>query len=411
MGNRIKGRGRRLPVDDQKEVKGSPVLKSLIYLDNAATSWPKPAGMLSEMIRFQESVGANPGRSGHRLSVEAARIVYDTREKIAEMFGLSDPMRVVFANNATASINLAFSGILKSGDHVITSSMEHNSVMRPLRYMENNGIELTVVKCDKEGLFDVSEMEKSIKNNTRLVVVNHGSNVCGSFAPIADIGAITGEREILFMIDAAQTAGCVSIDMNEDSIDLVAFTGHKALMGPQGTGGLAIGERVDIKSLNPLIRGGTGSKSESEEHPLFLPDKYESGTPNTIGIAGLGAGLDFIRSVGVERIREHELLLTERLIAGLSSLEGVVVYGPKSTQKRNANVSFNINKMPPSDVGFALDERYSILCRVGLHCAPSAHDTIGTFPTGTVRLSIGFFNKEQDVDAAVEAVGEIARGN
>lgn len=380
----------------------------MIYLDNAATSWPKPPGVAGAMVRFLEEVGANPGRSGHRLSVEAGRIVYQTREALAALFGLSDPLRIVFAPNATYALNLALRGLLHPGDHVITSSMEHNAVMRPLRALEQQGVALTVVPCAPDGTLDPEDIHRALRPETALVVLNHASNVCGTILPVAEVGEIVRQAGRLFLVDAAQTAGVMPISMKEMSIDLLAFTGHKGLLGPTGTGGLAIGERVPLERFEPLVRGGTGSRSEYEVQPDFLPDKFEAGTLNAVGLAGLLAGLSYLQERGLDALRAHEVALTERLLAGLRGIPGVTVYGPADPACRVAVVSFNIAGWMPSDAALFLDERYDIACRPGLHCAPSAHRILGTFPTGTVRFSLGPFNTADEVDQAVQAVAGLA---
>ncbi|MBP1714238.1 MAG: cysteine desulfurase / selenocysteine lyase [Deltaproteobacteria bacterium] len=376
----------------------------LIYLDNAATSHPKPEIVIQAMEAFMRNVGGNPGRSGHRLSIEAGRIIFETREKIAALFGISDSSRVIFGQNATEAINLGLKGLLRRGDHVITSSMEHNSVMRPLRALEREGIDLTVVPCSREGFLDPAEIQKAIRKNSRMVVLNHGSNVVGTLLPLEPVGKICRNHGILFMVDAAQTAGVIPIDMEKEKIDLLALTGHKALFGPQGTGGLVMGERVNEKNLEPLKRGGTGSRSELEEQPDFLPDRCESGTPNAVGLTGLRAGLDFILGVGIERIRDHEKKLTTRLIQGLQEIPGAIVYGSGDAEKQCATVSFNLKNWMPSDLSFRLDEEFGILTRVGLHCAPSAHKTIGTFPEGTVRVSMSYLNTGEEIEQALQAI-------
>ncbi|MGB9776329.1 MAG: aminotransferase class V-fold PLP-dependent enzyme [Anaerolineae bacterium] len=383
----------------------------MIYLDNAATSWPKPPGVLAAMARFLTEVGANPGRSGHRLSVEAGRIVYAAREAVAELFHAPDPLRVVFGMNATEGLNLALRGLLRPGDHVVTSSMEHNSVMRPLRALEREGVEVTVVPCSAEGFLDPQAVLSALRPNTRLVVLNHASNVTGTILPVAEVGrALQQMNGPLLVVDAAQSGGAVPIDMQADGMDLLAFTGHKSLYGPTGTGGLIIGERVPLEEFRPLIRGGTGSRSEHEEQPDFLPDMCESGTPNAVGLAGLEAGVRWVLERGVEAIRAHEMELTQRLLDGLREIPGVTVYGPTDARRRTAVVSFNIAGMEPSEVGMRLDEEYGIMCRVGLHCAPAAHRTIGTFPSGTVRFALGAFSTREEVDAALWAVARLARG-
>ncbi len=381
----------------------------MIYFDNAATSWPKPPGVTEAMVHFLNEVGANPGRAGHRLAVESGRIVYQTREMTAELFGAPDPLRVVFGQNATEAINLALNGLLRPGDHVVTSSMEHNSVMRPLRALEQHGVALTVVPCTSAGFLDPADVAAAIRPNTALIVLNHASNVVGTLLPVAEVGQIARARGVLLLVDAAQTAGAYPIHVQRDGIDLLAFTGHKSLYGPMGTGGLVIGERVDVSRLEPLKRGGTGSRSEREEQPDFLPDMCESGTPNAVGLAGLGAGLRWVRERGVAAIRAHEMALTQRLIDGLLNIPGVIVYGGHDAARQTATVSFNVAGLDCSEVGLRLDEEHGILCRVGLHCAPAAHRTLGTFPGGAVRFGLGAFNTADEVDAALGAVAQLAR--
>jgi len=381
----------------------------MIYLDNAATSYPKPKEVGQAMLYFLEKVGANPGRSGHRLSIEAGRLLYQTRESLAELLNVIDPLRIIFTLNVTEALNLALKGLLRPGDQVVTSSMEHNSVMRPLRELEKKGVEIKIISCSPQGILDLVDIERAIKKNTKLIVLNHGSNVIGSILPITVVGEIARKYDILFLVDTAQTAGCYPLDIKKDNIDLLAFTGHKALFGPPGTGGLVIGERVDIKKLNPLKVGGTGSWSESEEQPDFLPDIYESGTPNTVGLSGLNEGVRFILKEGVDKIRQHELELTKKLIEGLKEIPGVIVYGEDQVKNRVAVISFNIKDQLPSEVGLRLDEEYNIMSRVGLHCAPAAHKTIGTFPIGTVRFSMSWFNTFEEVDQTILAVRNIAR--
>jgi cysteine desulfurase family protein len=381
----------------------------MIYLDNAATSWPKPPQVKEAMNQFMEEVGANPGRSGHVLSIEAARIIYEVREVLSVLFHVKDSSRIVFTLNATESINLALKGLLKYKDHVITSSMEHNSVMRPLRDLEKRGIGLTVVPCFEDGTLDPQEVEKKIKSNTKMVVLNHASNVTGTFLPIREVGKIAREYNLLFLVDAAQTAGAYPIDIERDGIDLLAFSGHKSLYGPQGTGGLVIGERINEKEMIPLKQGGTGSRSEFEEQPDFLPDRFESGTPNGVGIAGLLAGIQFVLGKGVEQIRQNESTLLEKLIMGLKKIPQVKLYGPERQEDRIATLSFNFTYLSPSDGASRLEKEFGILCRPGLHCAPAAHHTIGTFPEGTIRFGLGAFNTAEEIEAAVQAVFQISK--
>jgi len=381
----------------------------MIYFDNAATSWPKPPVVARAMLRFLDEVGANPGRSGHRLAVEAGRVVYSAREAVAELFNAPDPLRVVFGPNVTEALNLALCGLLHPGDHVIVSSMEHNSVMRPLRALEREGVALTVTRCSPEGSLDPADIEAAIRPNTTMIALNHASNVVGTLLPVAEVGHIARRHGLLLLVDAAQTGGSYPLDMQESAVDLLAFTGHKSLYGPTGTGGLIIGERVDTARLRPLKRGGTGSRSEQEEQPDFLPDRYEGGTPNAVGLAGLAAGVRWVLEQGVEAIRAHEEALTQRLIDGLTGITGVTVYGGHDAAVQTATVSFNVAGIEPSEIGLRLDEEYGVMCRVGLHCAPAAHKTIGTFPTGTVRFGMGAFNTLEEVDAAVAAVAQFAR--
>jgi len=363
---------------------------------------------MEAMNDFLVNVGANPGRSGHRLSVEAGRIVYRARENVARLFNLEDPLRVVFCSNATAALNLGIRGILGKGDHVITGSMEHNSVMRPLQDVGREGVKTTVVQCDAEGFLDAEKINEAIRPDTRLIVLNHGSNIVGSLAPVRKVGIIARDANVLFMIDSAQTAGCVPVDMERDNIDMVAFTGHKALMGPQGTGGLVIGSGVDAGRIERMGSGGTGSRSESDVHPDFLPDKYESGTLNTVGLAGLAAGIGYVLDRGVEHIHEKNTGLVRRFIRGAAGVEGLKLHGCSEGRDRTATVSFTMDDLSPSELGLILDDEYDIMSRVGLHCAPNAHRTIGTFPQGTVRFGMGYFNRPEEVDAAIEALGGLA---
>ena len=381
----------------------------MIYLDNAATSYPKPKKVGQAMLYFLEKIGASPGRSGHRLSLKAGRIVYQTRESLAQLFDVDDPLRIIFTLNVTEALNLALKGLLRPGDQVITSSLEHNSVMRPLRELQKEGVEVEVIPCSPQGDLDPADVKKAVKKNSKLIVLNHGSNVIGNLLPISAVGKISRDHGLLFLVDVAQTAGCYPLDLKKDNLDLLAFTGHKALFGPPGTGGLVLGERVEIRKLKPLKSGGTGSQSESEEQPDFLPDIYESGTPNTVGLSGLKEGLRFVLQKGAEKIHGYEFELTQRLIAGLKDIPGVIVYGGEGNKDRIAVVSFNIKDQLPSEVGLRLEEEYKIMCRVGLHCSPAAHKTIGTFPGGTVRFSMSWFNTFKEIDEAILAVSNIAR--
>lgn len=381
----------------------------MIYFDNAATSWPKPPEVAEAMTYFLTHVGASPGRSGHRLALEAGRIVYQTREALADLFHAPDPLRVVFAHNVTEALNLALTGLLHSGDHVIASSMEHNSMMRPLRELERQGVELSVVCCSPEGLLNPEDVRGAIRPTTRMIALNHASNVVGAIQPAAEIGSIARQHDLLFLLDAAQTAGAYPIDMQAEDIDLLGFTGHKSLYGPTGTGGLILGDRVPVEQLRPLKRGGTGSRSEEEEQPGFLPDMAESGTTNAVGLAGLLAGLRWIEAQSVKQIRRHEMILTQQLLDGLQRIAGVTVYGAQKAARRTAVVSFNLAGLQPSEVGLRLDDDFGILCRVGLHCAPAAHKTLNTFPVGAVRFGLGAFNTPEEVAQALTAIEFLAR--
>jgi len=381
----------------------------MIYFDNAATSWPKPPQVKEAMNRFMEEVGANPGRSGHFRSIEAARIVFETREALSILFHVQDSSRIVFTLNATESINLALKGLLKPGDHVITSSMEHNSVMRPLRDLERKGIELNIVPCSKEGMLNPEGVERKIQSNTKMIVLNHASNVTGTLLPIEEVGLIARKYNLLFLVDAAQTAGAYPIDIEKDGIDLLAFTGHKSLYGPQGTGGLVVGERIKEKEMIPLKQGGTGSRSEFEEQPDFLPDCFESGTPNGVGLAGLFAGVQFVLEKGVGPIRQNEIALIEKLIKGLREIPRVKLYGPEKQGDRIATLSFNVVRLSPSDMASRLEKEFGVLCRPGLHCAPAAHHTLGTFPEGTIRFGLSAFNTEAEIETVLQAVSRISK--
>jgi cysteine desulfurase / selenocysteine lyase len=379
----------------------------MIYFDNAATSWPKPPGVIEAVVQCMTEAGANPGRSGHRMSVAAARLVYQARESVAALLGVDDPLRIVFGLNVTEALNLALRGLLHPGDHVIASAVEHNSVMRPLRALERQSVEVSIVPCTPEGVLDPKDVQDAITDRTALIVMNHASNVVGTLLPVAEVGRIARDHGVLFLVDAAQTAGAYPIDVQAMQIDLLAFTGHKALGGPMGTGGLWVGERVGTSELEPLKRGGTGSLSEHEQQPDFLPDLYESGTANAPGIAGLGAAVRWVLEKGVSAIRAHEVILARRLIDGLLAIPGVTVYGTHDAERQTATVSLNVRGMEPSDVAFHLDEEYDIMCRSGLHCSPATHRTIGTFPRGTARLSMSVLNTVDEVDIALDAIASL----
>jgi cysteine desulfurase family protein len=383
----------------------------MIYFDNAATSWPKPDIVRAALDSCFGEAGGNPGRSGHRMSVAAARVVEHARELLADLFHVADSSRIVFTHNATHALNLAVyglwhRGILRPGDHVVTTSVEHNSVMRPLRHLESLGIELTVVNCAPDGSLSADRMRAAaLRPRTKLLVYAHASNVTGTILPVAGLAALAREHGALSLVDASQTAGAIPIDIPEWGGDLFAFTGHKGLLGPTGTGGLYIREGVD---LHPLMRGGTGSRSAFEEQPTFLPDAYESGTPNVVGIAGLAAGVRFLSETGVDAVMRHERDLVARFIAGAERIEGVTLYGARDPAQRTGIVSFTVADATPSEVSLLLDESFGIMSRPGLHCAPAAHRTLGTFPTGTIRFSFSWFNQASEIDESLNALRAIA---
>lgn len=378
----------------------------MVYFDNAATTWPKPDSVYQAMVEAVRDKGANPGRGSHRMAVEAGRIIYETRELLATLFNIRDPARLVFTCNATESLNLAIKGYLKPGDHVIASSMEHNAVSRPLKALEDSGVEVTyLASSSQQGVLEPSLVEKEIKSNTKMVVINHASNVNGTIQPIEEIGQITNRRKVTFLLDAAQTAGVFPLDVEKMHIDLLAFPGHKSLLGPQGTGGLYIREGIE---LVPPRLGGTGGNSESQYLPEVLPDRYESGTPNTPGIAGLGAGVKYIIQRGLDNIREHEQKLTAYFLEGLNSIEKVKVYSPKDNMKQAPVVSLNIGEEGAQEIGYILDKAFDIAVRAGLHCAPWAHQTMGTIDQGSVRFSFGCFNTEKEIEYALDCLKKIA---
>lgn len=378
----------------------------IIYLDNAATSYPKPECVYRAMDDFNRQMGGNPGRGASRKTMTSNSILLDTREALASLFNIPDSTRIAFCLNITEALNTGLKGILKPGDHVITTSMEHNATARPLLSLTRKGIEWSMAKCSSDGSLDPDDIRRLIQPNTRMICVLHASNVTGTIMPVREIGAIAEEHNLLFMVDSAQTAGVLPLDVAECHIDLLAFTGHKCLLGPQGTGGLYVGPGVEIE---PLKEGGTGSLSEELNQPAFMPDHLEAGTPNTPGIAGLGAGVGFILSTGRENIRNHEKRLTEALIQGLREIDGVHIYGPLDVERRTAIVSFNIEGMDCGEVSMRLDHEYGIITRSGLHCAPLAHRTLGTLQQGTCRLSPGYFSTDMEIEKVLRAVYAIAR--
>ncbi|HOE18166.1 MAG TPA: aminotransferase class V-fold PLP-dependent enzyme [Syntrophorhabdaceae bacterium] len=375
----------------------------MIYFDNAATSFPKPQETIDSLNDFVRNVGGNPGRSGHALSTEAARYIFEAREKLAGMINACDSERIIFTQNGTESLNLAILGLLQEKDHVITTSLEHNSVMRPLMFLnKERRVDVSVVQCAANGSLDAKDIKKLIRKETKAIVINHGSNIIGTVQPVGEIKRMIGE--ITLIVDACQTVGSFPVDIEEDNIDVLCFSCHKSLYGIQGLG--AIYMRNGIEPI-PLKFGGTGSRSEFIEQPLFLPDRYESGTPNTPGIASLLGGLSFIEKVGIGSIIRKKQDLRRSVIDGLSCLPGIVIYGDQGNGNQLPVISFNIAGKLPSEVGYELNKR-AIYTRVGLHCAPLAHKTIGTFPEGTVRVAPGYFTTDDEVALFIEAIKEIA---
>ena len=362
----------------------------MIYLDNAATSWPKPEIVYRTMDEFLRTKGGNPGRGSNSMALAAREKVEETRRLVARLINVPEAKRVIFTLNCTDALNLGLKGLLKPGDQVITDSIGHNSLVRPLWKLERQGVKVTRLPSSPDtGVVSPCDIETAITRDTRLIVVTHASNVNGVIQPIEEYGSIARQHKVVFMVDAAQTVGKYPVDVSSANIDLLAFSGHKGLFGPPGTGVLYIGNRVNLDTLR---EGGTGSFSEQEEQPETLPDKYESGTLNSVGIAGLGAGLKFIFDEGLDKIIAHEKFLTDKLIAGLRVIPGVTLYLPKDLSPIAPVVSFNIKGYQPGEVGTILDQAFDTKVRAGLQCAPAAHKTLGTFPSGTVRLSPGYLN-------------------
>lgn len=381
-----------------------------IYLDNASTTFPKPKNVVDSIYDFLTNIGGNPGRSNHENSLTTNRILLNTREIIANFFNFSSIQNVIFTNNITTSLNILINGSLSKGDHVITSSMEHNSVLRPLVNLKNNSIiELDIVKANNFGFVDPYEIEKMIKPNTKLIILSHASNVFGSIQKIKEIGMICKEHNIFFVLDSAQSAGVLDINFHDLNLSALAFTGHKSLFGPQGIGGFIISDEFN-KICNPFILGGTGSLSHSLDQPDFLPDKFESGTLNMPGIIGLYEGFKFLEKEGLETIREKNKFLRNLLVSKMKNIEDIVLYDDfNNLDNYTSCISFNMNKLDTSELSFILDSDYNIKNRSGLHCAPLAHETIGSFPSGTVRLSISYFNTKEEIDYTLMALNKISK--
>lgn len=378
----------------------------MIYFDNGSTSFPKAPNVGKAMAEMIEKGAFNINRGGYEGAYDLEGIVYDTRELVCELFKFPKCSNVVFTPSVTYSLNFFIKGYLKSGDHVIVSSMEHNAVMRPLVQMEKVGVEFDIAKGDREGNITVEDFEALIKENTKAIITIHGSNVCGTIVPIEKIGQLCKKNNIVFVVDAAQTAGVLDIDMEGYNIDFLAFTGHKSLLGPQGIGGFIVRDEL-ANMISPTIVGGTGSISDSEEPPMFLPDRFECGTLNLPGIIGLYNALKYIKSVGIDKIREKELSLTEYFIEEVKKLNSIEIIGKKTMENRLGIVSLDFKSMDNAQIAFLLDSLYGISTRVGLHCAPRAHKTLGTYPQGTVRFSFSHKNTKDEIDTCIDALKNI----
>jgi cysteine desulfurase family protein len=378
----------------------------VIYLDNAATSFPKPPEVAEAIQDFLTHKAGNPGRSGHSLALAADAVVAETRRSLASLFGFRDPSRLAFTLNATEALNLAMYGLLRPGNRVVTTSMEHNAVSRPLFALAERGVEVVSLPCASDGSLDLDDLDRELRSApTRLVAMTHASNVCGTILPISGAADLAHRHGALLLVDAAQTAGVLPIDVTEQSIDLLAFPGHKGLLGPTGTGGLFVAPGVDLR---PLRQGGTGTRSELLVQPNEMPYALEAGTVNTVGIAGLGAALRVLKATGVEAVRARESVIVARLLAGLQEIKGVTIHGLIDPAQRVAVVSVTLQGWEPIDVGAALDSAFGIAVRSGLHCAPLAHRTLGTFPRGTVRLAPGFSTTEEEIDQTLIALRELS---
>ncbi len=377
-----------------------------IYLDNGATSFPKPIEVVDSISAYISSIGGNINRGVYENSFNAENTVFETRELLCELFNYHEPTNVVFTKNITESLNIVLKGLLKNGDHVIVSSMEHNAIMRPLNSLSSKGISYSVSQCNKYGELDVLDLTNHITPNTVAIIMTHSSNVCGTVLPYKEIGAFCKKNNLYFIADTAQTAGFLDIDMEDMNIDALCFTGHKSLLGPQGIGGLIIKDKL-VSKISPLIEGGTGSLSEYEVQPNYMPDKFESGTLNIPGIYGLNASLKYLKHKGLENIRKKELYLTGLFIDGVLPLKNINILGKTLTDNRTPVVSINFLEKDNGEIAYILSKNYGISTRCGLHCAPSAHKTLETFPNGTIRFSFGEFNTEAEINYTVNAIKEI----
>lgn len=379
-----------------------------IYLDNASTTFPKAPNVASAMADYITNCGININRGSYALAYDVEDIIYTTRQRLNTLFNGHDPSHVIFTQNVTMSLNMVIKGLLKVGDHVLVSSMEHNAVMRPLTQLLDKDITFDTIPCDSTGSIQMDSIEPLIRPNTVALIINHASNVCGTIQPLKSIGPICKAHNLQFIVDAAQTAGVIPIDVKACHIDALCFTGHKGLLGPQGIGGIILTKEM-AQTLTPLIAGGTGSFSHLETMPTHMPDAFESGTLNLPGIIGLNKGFAYIESQGMENIHNHELALTQAFLEGLQSIESINIVGKKNIQDRTAVVSITIDGMDPASIAYELESIYHIMTRVGLHCAPRAHQTLGTYPEGTVRFSFGYANTHKDVESALSALHGIVK--
>ena len=379
----------------------------MIYLDNAATTMQKPDCVVHAVTKALCSMG-NAGRGAHDAALHASRTVFDTRMKLADFFNAENPKQIVFTANSTESLNIAIKGVLNPGDHVITTELEHNSVLRPLYEMEEKGIELTIIKSDRQGNIRYEDFEDSIRSNTKAIICTHGSNLTGNMIDIEKVGKITKKHSILLIVDASQTAGVFPIDVQRMHIDILCFTGHKSLLGPQGTGGMYVREGMHVR---PLLCGGSGIKSYSKKHPEEMPTALEAGTLNGHGIAGLGAAIEYIREIGIENIREHESGLMWHFYDQVKEIPGATVYGDFTGKDRCPIVSLNLMDYNSSEVSDALAIQYDIFTRPGAHCAPLMHKALGTQEQGAVRFSFSYFNTEEEIDQTILALKELASNN
>lgn len=380
----------------------------MIYVDNGATTFPKPKIVTDKIMECSLGYAGNPGRSGHKLAMKMDLEIYETREKICKLINGNEVLNVIFTFNATDSLNLAIKGVLEKGDHVVTTSMEHNSVLRPLNQLRKDGIiDLSIVYADNKGYIEPQKIFDAVTPNTKMIVTTHMSNVFGTIVDIKSIGEFCRDNNILYLVDAAQSIGVLDIDVQDMNIDLLAFPGHKALFGPMGTGALYIKEGIKVK---PLKQGGTGSYSHSIDQPELYPDSLESGTPNGVGIIALGKGIDFINQVGLENIRNHEISLKNHFIDLLKDNDDIILYGTLD-DRQGAVVSLNVKNMDSSEVSYILSDEFDIYTRPGFHCAPLAHKSLDTDELGAIRFSFGYFNTIEEVEQCVNALKNIIERN